>query len=382
MKAVFVLEDGSSFEGISAAAAGENIGQVVLNTAVVGYQEMMTDPSNAGKILVLTYPLIGNYGTARKFNESKGCWLAGLVMKEASRISSNWQSEATLVDFLKKESVLSIADVDTRTVATTIRDKGEIFGIISTESSNKADLISRIKEFKNKERPNHIKAISVKKPTEIGSFPGGPKIAVLDMGMLESFTKQLTGLGCNITLVPYSTDAKAILAMRPDGVIISNGPEEDEAIHRITDTVKALLGKVPIMGISSGHEIIGLALGADRKKMAVGHHGVNYPIKGASSYKGEITVQNHSYILDDAAVKSRKDVSVTMRNVNDNTIEEMESKPLKFISVQYYPVSPGFDEPSGAFLKFLKILPARIRPKPAAAKPASKGGAACQSVKI
>lgn len=372
MKAILVLEDGSSFEGISIAAAGEKIGQVIINTSVVGYQEMMTDPSNAGKILVLTYPLIGNYGTAKKFYESKGCWLAGLVIKESSRISSNWQSETAFADFLKKEGVLSIADVDTRTVATTIRDKGEIFGIISTESFNKTELISKIKEFKNKNRPSHIKAISVKKTTESGSLSGGPKITVLDMGMLCSFTKQLNNLGCRVTLVPYDTDAKAILAMRPDGVIISNGPEEDEEVHRITDTVKELLGKVPMMGISSGHEILGLALGADRKKMAIGHHGINYPIKGENSYKGEITVQNHSYVLDDGEIKSRKDVSVTMRNVNDHTIEEMESKSLKFISVQYYPVSPGFDEPSGAFLRFLRMLPAKKWSKAMAAKAGSQ----------
>lgn len=370
MKAVLVLEDGSIFEGASIAAGGEKIGQVVINTAVVGYQEMMTDPSNAGKILVLTYPLIGNYGTAKKFYESKKCWLAGLVIKEASKISSNWQSEMSFPDFIKKENVLGIADVDTRTLATAIRDKGEMFGIISTESRNTAELISKIKDFKIKNQPNHIKDISVKKPTEKGSFPGGPKIAVLDMGMLESFTKQLNTLGCNVTLIPYDTDSKSILAMHPDGVIISNGPEDDENIHKITATVKGLLGKVPIMGISSGHEIIGLALGADRKKMIIGHHGVNYPIKGDKSYKGEITVQNHSYILDDEAIKSQKDVSVTMRNVNDNTIEEMESKSMKFISVQYYPSSPGFDEPNGAFLKFLKMLPAKKRSKLSAAKPA------------
>lgn len=373
MKAVLVLEDGSAFDGISKSDAGEKIGQVVLNTAVVGYQEMITDPSNAGKILVLTYPLIGNYGTAKKFYESRRCWLAGLALKEVSRISSNWQSELPFPDFLKKEGLLSIEDVDTRTVATTIRDKGEMFGIISTGDSGKTDLVLRIKEFKNKNRPSYIKDISVKKPVEKGSFPGGPRIAVLDMGMLESFTRQLNVLGCNVTLLPYDTDAKAILATRPDGVIISNGPEEDDSLHKITDTVKSLLGKVPMMGISSGHEILGLAIGADRKKMAIGHHGVNYPIKGGDSYKGEITVQNHSYVLDDGALKSRKDVSVTMRNVNDNTIEEMESRSMKFFSVQYYPVSPGFDEPSGAFLKFLKMLPAKKWPRRlAVVRPASQ----------
>lgn len=354
MKARLVLEDGSIFEGLSIGVAGERSGEVILNTAVVGYQEMMTDPANAGKILVLTYPLIGNYGIAKKFNESKKCWLAGLAIKESSRIYSNWQAEGSFEDFLKKEDVLTISDIDTRTIAITIRDKGEMFGIISTEDSAKEELLGKLNKYKNT-KPDFIKDISVKKPTEIKGRAQGANIAVLDLGMLNSFIKQLATLGCNVNLLPYDTSAKDILSRKYDGLIISNGPENDVALEKIADTVKDLLGKIPIMGIALGHEAIGLALGAKLKKMKVGHHGVNYPVRPPDSFKGEITVQNHSYTIEENSVGSRKDINISALNMNDNSIEEMESKALKFISTQYNPVSPGFDEVNGAFIKFLKI---------------------------
>jgi carbamoyl-phosphate synthase small subunit len=354
MKAKLVLEDGSVFEGISIGADGERIGEVVLNTSVVGYQEMATDPSNAGKILVLTYPLIGNYGIAKKFNESNGCWLSGLAIKESSRIYSNWQSEGSFEDFLRKENVVTISDIDTRTLAITIRDKGEMSGIISSKDSPVNDLLKKLEDHK-KSSQEFIKEVSVKKPFEINGRRSGANIAVLDLGMKNSFIKQLSTLGCNITFLPYNTNAKNILALKPDGLIISNGPENDPAITEISNTVKDLLGKIPMMGIATGHEIIGIALGAKLIKMKLGHRGSNYPIRPPDSFKGEITVQNHSYVIDEDSIKSRKNVMITMRNVNDNSIEELESKQLKFISVQYNPTSPGFDEVNNAFLRFLKI---------------------------
>jgi carbamoyl-phosphate synthase small subunit len=362
MKATLVLEDGSVFEGISVGADGEKIGEVVLNTAVVGYQEMVTDPTNAGKILVLTYPLIGNYGVAKKFNESKKCWISGLIIKESSRIYSNWQSEGPFEGFLKKEDVITISDIDTRTLAITIRDKGEMFGIVSTKDSAPAELLKRLENYKKRSLET-IKDISVRRPTEIKGKSSGENIAVLDLGMKNSFIKQLNTLGCNITLLPYDTKANDILMLKPDGLIVSNGPENDSAIPEIANAVKDLLGKIPIMGVATGHEIICLALGAKLTKMKVGHHGSNYPIKPPDSFKGEITVQNHSYVIDEDSIKSKKNVAVTMRNVNDNSIEEMESKSLKFVSVQYDPVSPGFDEVNGAFTRFLKIVgkPSKIK---------------------
>lgn len=358
MKAMLVLDDGSSFEGISIGAPGEKIGEVALNTAVVGYQEIMTDPANAGKIVVLTYPLIGNYGVAKKFYESEKCRLSALVIKEPSRIYSNWQAEGSFNDFLKNEQVVTIGDVDTRTVAVTIRDKGEMLGIVSTKSADKEDLLNKLKDYKKQRNvPDLIREISVKKPAVLKGHSGGPNIGILDIGILNSFIKQLKEMGCNITILPYAASSQEILNMKFDGLVISSGPEEDVSIPDVVKTVKNLIGKVPLLGISAGHEIIGLALGAKLKRMKIGHRGVNYPVKGQDSYKGEITVQNHSFIIDDASLKDKRGIHITLRNINDNSIEEMESKPLKFISTQYYPSSPGFDEVNEVFRRFLKMMP-------------------------
>ncbi|MDD5454310.1 MAG: glutamine-hydrolyzing carbamoyl-phosphate synthase small subunit [Candidatus Ratteibacteria bacterium] len=353
MKAKLVLEDGSFFEGISIGAHGEKIGEVILNTAVVGYQEMLTDPANAGKILVLTYPLIGNYGVAEKFNESKKCWLEGLVIKENSKMYSNWQAEGSFEDFLNKEKTVAIAEIDTRTLAVHIRDNGEMPGIISTKDTSDAVLLKKLKE--NNIKKDFIRKISVEKITKSKENNSGPNIAILDLGITNSFIKQLKTLECNVTLLPYDTGADKILKSEFDALVISNGPEDDEAIPTVTRTIKEILGKIPILGTSTGHEIIALALGGKLKKMQLGHRGVNYPVRSPDSFKGEITVQNHSFIVEEDSVKNRKDVNITLRNLNDNSIEEMESKSLKFISTQYCPASPGFDEVNEVFKRFLKI---------------------------
>jgi len=356
MTGILVLEDGSYFEGISIGKAGERIGEVVLNTAVVGYQEIMTDPANAGKIMVFTYPLIGNYGVAKKFSESKKCWIEALVIKEESKMYSNWQAEDSFNNFLKKEHLVAISEVDTRTLAVRIRDKGQMIGIVSSKEPKIGNLLKKLKEDKKDIRRDFIKNISVKKITEIKGNASGPKIAILDLGILNNFLKQLKTLECNLTLLPYNTDADKILGLNPDGLIISNGPEEDEAISGIVEVVKKFIGKIPLLGISLGHEIISLALGGRLKKLKAGHRGVNYPVKSPSSYKGDITVQNHSFVVDEESIKGRDDIKITLRNVNDDSIEEMESGSLKFISTQYYPVSPGFDEINGVFKRFLELI--------------------------
>lgn len=356
MRGILMLEDGSYFEGISIGEAGERIGEVVLNTAVVGYQEIMTDPANAGKILVFTYPLIGNYGVAKKFYESRRCWIEALIIKEESKIHSNWQAEDSFNNFLKEERLIAISEVDTRTLAVKIRDSGQMVGIVSSKEAKIGNLLKKLKEDKKDIRRDFIKNISVKKITEIKGNTSGPKIAILDLGVLNSFVEQLKTLGCDLTLLPYNTDADKILELNLDGLIISNGPEEDEAISGIVEVVKKLIGKIPLLGISLGHEIISLALGGRLRKLKLGHRGVNYPVKSPSSYKGDITVQNHSFVVDEESIKGRDDINITLRNVNDDSIEEMESGPLKFISTQYYPVSPGFDEVNGVFKRFLELI--------------------------
>jgi len=356
MKGIIVLEDGSYFEGVPIGVSGEKIGEVVLNTAVVGYQEIMTDPANAGKILVLTYPLIGNYGVAKKFSESRRCWIEALIIKEESKMSSNWQAEDTFNNFLQRERLVAISEVDTRTLAIRIRDYGEMLGIVSSEEAKIGDLLRKIKDYRNNGRKDFIKNISVKEETEIRGNPSGPRIAIIDLGILNSFLEQLRRLGCNIILLPYNTGLDKILQSNLDGLIISNGPEEDGAVSGIVQVVKGLIGKIPLLGISLGHEIISLALGGKLKRLNVGHHGLNYPVKSPSSFKGDITVQNHSFVVDEESIKGRKEIAITLRNVNDDSIEEMESETLKFISTQYYPVSPGFDEVNEVFRRFLEMV--------------------------
>jgi len=371
MKSMLILEDGSLFEGNSIGVAGEKMGEVVLNTSVVGYQESMTDPANAGKILIFTYPLIGNYGVAKKFFESRRSFVNAVIIKEESRMFSNWQAEDSFNNFLKKEKVVAISEVDTRTLAVRIRNGGQMLGILSTKGAKKDVLLKKLNEYKQSLineattekqfynflylKNDFIKLVSTKKIKEING-KSGPKIAILDIGILNSFIKQLRNSGCNILLLPYNTNADKILELKPDGLVIPNGPEEDKAIPGIVTTVQKLLGKIPMMGISTGHELIYLALGGKLQKLKVGHHGSNYPVKSPSSYKGHITVQNHSFIADEDSLKGRDDIKITLRHVNDNSIEEMESKKLKFISTQYYPVSPGSDEVNTAFKKFLNII--------------------------
>lgn len=354
-KGVLVLEDGTRFDGISIGVSGERIGRVVLNTAVVGYQEMMTDPANAGKILVLTYPLIGNYGVAKKFYESKKVWVEGLIIREKSNISSNWQAEDTFDNFLIKEKTVCMSEADTRTLAVKIRDTKEMLGIISTKESGKEKLLKKLKSHAKKNKSDYIKNISVAKIKKIPGNPSGPKIGVLDLGMPNSFIKQLKDLGCNITLLPYKTDPSLILKSGLDGLVISSGPEEDTAIPQVVESARRLVGKIPILGISAGHEVIAIALGGRVKRMRIGHHGVNYPVAAPSSNKGDITVQNHSFVVDESSLDSVKDVNITLRNLNDKTIEEMESPSLKFISTQYYPASPGFNEVNEVFKRFLNM---------------------------
>ena len=359
MKATLVLEDGSTFQGVSIGVSGERIGELILYTGVVGYQEVLTDPANAGKIVVFTYPLIGNYGIAKKFYESGKAWPEAVVIKEKSRMYSNWQAEESFDDFLKKEDLVAASEVDTRTLAVKIRDDGQMLGIISTKEIKPAKLLKKLKDYKKKPDLDFIRKISVKKITKIKEGSQGLKIAILDLGMPKSFIKQLETLGCNLTLLPYNTDKNTILKLNPDGLIISSGPEEDKTILGIVGEVKQLVGKIPILGISTGHQILSLALGGRLEKMKLGHHGVNYPVKSAFSHKGDITVQNHSFVVDEESIKDKNDVEITLRNVNDNSIEEMESSRLKFISTQYYPASPGFNEVNDVFRRFLN----QVRPK-------------------
>lgn len=360
MKGLLLLEDGTIFPGDIFNKPDEQIGEVMLNTAVVGYQEMITDPANAGKILVLTYPLIGNYGIAPKFNESSRSWLSGLVIKESSRIVSNWQAQSSLADFIKKQKITLITGIDTRTLAVHLRKCGTMLALISTSKAEPAKLLLKIRKFASKQKPSRLKEISVEKFThQKAGHEHAKKIGIIDLGITNSILRQLKLLGAECTIMPYGTKDKQILGHHFDALVVSGGPEEDPEVKGIIPTLRKLIGKIPIMGIATGHQMLAKALGAKLFKMKLGHHGVNYPVRSPSSGKAEITVQNHAFAVDADSLSKVKGVKITGYHLNDSTVEEFESKKLKLLGIQYNPASPGFEEINPAFVKFYSMLQRR-----------------------
>jgi len=356
MKAMLMLEDGRSFSGEAASGSGERIGEVVFNTAVVGYQELITDSAMAGKILVLTYPLIGNYGTASKFNESAKCWASGLVIKENSRIYSNWQAKKSFLDFASEENLLVMSATDTRALTVHLRNKGAMSGVISTQVLAPKELLAKLEAFRKKKPQSILSKISVTRPTLVGKSASRLRLAVLDLGVTNSILKQLLVMGFSPQLFPYNTTAQEILRSKPRALIISGGPEDDPELPAVVANVQLLLERLPILGISCGHEVLAAALGAKIAKMKLGHRGLNYPVYQAGSYKAEITVQNHGWMVDANSLVKIKGVKITGYNLNDHSVEEMEDKKLKAFGVQYYPVSPGFAEINNVFQRFIKIV--------------------------
>lgn len=348
-KAILLLANGSIYEGRSCGVEGERLGWVSFYTGVVGYQEVATTPSNAGKIVVMTYPLIGNYGVAKKFRESKQCWAEGLIIKERSRITSNWQAEDDFIDFLKDEKIPAIEGIDTRALMVELRSSGEQWGIISTRDFNPQSLKKKIKQAKSKES-DFIKKISNKGVVRLATQ--GKAVAIIDIGITNSLLNQLTRLGCQLNLIPYATEADDILELAPKGIIISDGPEMDKGLSIVADTVRQLLSKIPILGIGTGCQALALALGAKIKRLHLGHRGVNYPVVKPGSLKGEITVQNHGCVIDEASLKA-KNVEITWRNLNDKTIEGIQHRKLNAFGCQFYPASPGFSEVNPVLAEFI-----------------------------
>jgi len=354
MKAILFLEDGRSFDAESDLSA-ECVGEVIINTAVVGYQEMITDPANADKILVFTYPLIGNYGCAPKFSESAKVWVSGLVIKEKSQIYSNWQAKSSLDDFLKSHKKPAIYNLDTRTLTVHLREKGPCIGIISTQEFDPKKLMDKIVKFKQQPLKSLLPDVSVSKAHALGKARGA-KIAILDLGVTSGLIRQLETLGFSLQLLPYNVTAKQILAVKPKGLVLSSGPENDCGLEGVAQNIKSLIGKLPILGVATGCQVLATALGAKLVRLKLGHRGVNYPIARPGTFKGEITAQNHGYVIENNSLRKIKMVKVTAYNLNDHTIEEIESKKLKIIGVQYNPVSAGFNQANAILIKFSKLL--------------------------
>ncbi len=348
MKAQLVLEDGTSLSAQACGPAAERIGRLVLNTAVVGYQEMLTDPANAGRILLLTYPLIGNYGTAEKFSQSHRAWAAGLAVKEVSRIYSNWQAQQSLPAFALEHDVPVLSQIDTRTLAVHLRQKGEMLAILSTRSCGVKELQAKLKAYKAQPRESLLPRIGTR---GIGKPPAGKgiKTAVLDLGATRTFLSDLAQQGFSCCPAGFDTPAQEILKLRPRAVVVSSGPEEDPGLETTVKTVAGLIGKVPLIGVGAGHQVLARALGCRVCAMKLGHHGVNYPVHHAPTRTSAITSQNHSLVVDADSLAGVKGVRMTGYNLNDRSVEEIESSGMRCLGVQYEPTA-------AVYARFKKLI--------------------------
>ena len=362
MKAVLVLEDGTVFEGEGFGAQGEASGEVVFNTSITGYQEIITDPSYKGQIVMMTYPLIGNYGVNDEDVESAKPWLEGFVVKELSSIRSNWRSTMSLDEYLKKHKVVGIQGLDTRALTRLLRSKGAMKGVISTKDSDIKSLWEKVKKAPSLVGVDLVKEVTCKEPYEWSEKLGvidsklKYKVVVLDCGVKFNILRNLVSAGCKVRVVPATTTAEEILRLKPDGLLLSNGPGDPEAVTYVIETARKLLGQLPIFGICLGHQMLGLALGGKTYKLKFGHHGGNHPVKDLKTGKISITSQNHGFNVDMQSIPDKKTV-MTHINLYDNTVEGLEHKKLKLFSVQYHPeAGPGPHDAGYLFERFVKLM--------------------------
>lgn len=357
LKALIALEDGTVFEGESFTGPGEASGELVFNTAMTGYQEILTDPSYHGQIVTMTYPLIGNYGINDEDVESYQPHAAGLVVGECSRIASNWRKSMTLPDYLKRHGILGVHQVDTRAVTFHIRSKGAMRCLISTEETDRDALVARAKALPG--LVGRDLAAEVENPG-LKEWPREDEpeltVAALDCGIKYNQLRILTDLGCRVRVFPGSASAADILAAKPDGFFISNGPGDPEGATRAIATVRELIGSgTPVFGICFGHQLIGLALGGKTFKMKFGHRGANHPVMELANRKVEISSQNHGFCVDPDSLPA--DVEVTHLNLNDRTCAGLRHRKLPVYSVQYHPeAAPGPHDSQYLFDRFIDAM--------------------------
>ena len=363
MKARLILSDGTHFEGLSLGAMGTSIGEVVFNTAMMGYQEILTDPSYHFQLVTMTYPQIGNYGVNAKDFESRRIYAAGFIVREYSPVVSHWQATKSLDAYLKYYNVVGISDIDTRQLTRHLRDQGAQMGMITTSEEAFEILLDRIrtgKQLVGRDIAREVTtAESYEWPMDEESKHDQPldyKVAVFDFGVKFSILRALYEHGCELRVFPANTSADEVLAWNPDGIFLSNGPGDPEPVDYAVSTVKSLLGKKPVFGICLGHQILGLALGAKTTKLKFGHHGANHPVKHLPTGAVEITSQNHGFIVD-AASLPQSEIEVTHVNLNDGTLEGFRHRNLPAYSVQYHPESaPGPRDSRYLFENFIKEM--------------------------
>lgn len=355
MEAILALEDGKIFRGRSFGAQGEREGEVVFNTSLTGYQEILTDPSYKGQIVAMTYTLMGNYGINAQDAESRRPWLEGFVVKEYSKLASNWRASETLGDYLKRHNIMGIEGVGTRQLALHIRRAGAMKAVLSTEDLDEKSLIGKARRALGLVGRDLVKEVSVDKPY-VWQKKGPYKVVVLDCGVKYNILRLLAANNCRVLVIPAKTSAQEILAMHPDGLLLSNGPGDPQGLPYVVDTVKKLIGRVPIFGICLGQQMLGLAFGGRTYKLKFGHHGANHPVKDLRTGKVYITVQNHGFCVDINSL-NKKDIELTHINLNDSTLEGFRHKKLPIFSVQFHPeASPGPHDAKYLFGEFIKLM--------------------------
>ena len=368
MKAILLLEDGTVFKGTSFGAKGQKCGEVVFNTSMTGYQEILTDPSYNEQIITMTYPLIGNYGTNKADWESRKSFVRGFIVKENCDYPSNWRNTQTLSGYLKANNIVGLEGIDTRALVRHIRIAGAMRGIISSAEFGIISLKKKLQKYPGLVGRDIVKNVTVKKPynwdkgvidvlkDEEIKPPKKYKVVAFDFGMKLNILRLLRSHGCDVYVVPADTSAKEVLARKPDGVFFSNGPGDPAPVSYAVETVRKLLGKVPIFGICLGHQILALALGAKTYKLKFGHRGANHPVKNIKTKKIEITSQNHGFCVDMDSL-DEKSVELTHLNLNDNTVEGIRCKDKPAFSVQYHPeASPGPHDSNYLFDDFIKLM--------------------------
>jgi carbamoyl-phosphate synthase small subunit len=372
MKAILALADGKIYEGEHFGAENEVEAEIVFNTSMSGYQEIITDPSYCGQMVVMTYPLIGNYGINPEDFESDRPYLSGFIVKELSRVQSNWRSSGNLEEFLKQNNVFGIQGIDTRALTRRIRDKGAQQAVLSTSTTDPQKLIEKARNSPSLIGQDLVKQVTCKKAyewnesewviqkgeTQLEITKDRPhKVLVYDFGVKRNILRKLTRAGCKVKVIPAQTPAEDVLAEKPDGVFLSNGPGDPAAVPYAIENVKAIMGKVPIFGICLGHQILSLALNGNTYKLRFGHHGGNQPVIDLKSGKVEITSQNHGFAVTQNSLQGN--VEITSTNLNDDTVEGIRHKDWPIFSVQYHPeASPGPHDSDYLFDKFASLMKA------------------------